>query len=812
MRMMSGPDNVRWRLGEVVFDPADGTIWRDGQRFDLTPKVLAILKVLVEAAPRTVTKEQLLDAVWPEAVVAEAALTQRVRDLREALGDDARAPRFVETVARRGYRLIAPVESLGEVETLPAREPLSTAPASSSRPPFDPREPARPRWWPALALVAALAAGTLAVWQLSRPALTPAPPTPVPSPFSVRRAIGVMEPRIESSSGDAAWVGTALAEMLTTELGAGGSLRTVSAASLAQALRELGLGTDTPSPEQTRRLQGLLGIDLLVTGRSRVSRRGSAPELDLSLEIRDAASGAVLATIQDAGPLSALADLASRCGARLRQLCGVSALPAPEATRIRRIHPESVDAARLYAEGLAKMRSFDFRAAAKALDQALVIEPDSVPIRTALGHAIAWSGPKQRAREELGRALASAGSLPREMQLVIEADFREMAGENARAIEIMRSLQVLYPDNLEYGLSLATLLASHGEGEQAQRVLAGLRQLPEPLGQDPRIDLAEAWMHESDLTWKLAAASRAAERARVLGARLLLAAARIQQGRAYRGLGKPEEALAAFEEAWRLREAAGETCDVAKALLHVAAIEHDRGALATAASHLESAAATFRHLGDTGQLIAALREAGAVAIDQGRFSAAAQLIDEAASLPEADNPEEYTLLRLQQARLASLVGTPDAAAATARHALAACRREKMSGAEALARAYLARALLKTREIEAATAESAAATHLVTATDNRAVRLEVAIAAALVAVDRSECASSRGTLERALAEASSAPVGLRLEAELVAAHCSQQEKNTPEAVARWQSVAATASELGFQPIAAAARRALTAAQP
>lgn len=810
MRMTSGPPNVRWRLGDVVFDPADGTLWRDGQRIDLTPKVLAILNVLVDAAPRMVTKEQLLDAVWPEAVVAEAALTQRVRDLREALGDNARTPRFVETVARRGYRLIAPLEALDQ-----ARPPGSGAPSPPS--PVSPHQlPTtgalqRPRWWLALALVAALAAAGLGLWRTSRPARTPlAPPTPVPSPFSPRRAIGVMEPRIEPGSGDAAWVATALAEMLTTELGAGGTLRVVSAADLAQALRELGLGAGVPSPQDARRLRGLLGINLLVSGWVSVSSRGSPPELGLGFEIHETASGAVLASIEDAGPLSSLADVAGRCGARLRLLCGVSALPAPEATRIRRLHPESVDAARLHAEGLAKLRLFDFRAAAGAFEQALTIEPASVPIRLALGHALAWTGARQRALAEFRQALESSGSLPRETQLVIEGDYRELAGETARAIEIIRSLHVLYPDNLEYGLSLATLLASHDEGDAAQRVLGSLRQLPEPLGQDPRIDLAEAWMHESDLTWKLAAASRAAERARVLGARLLLAAARIQQGRAYRGLGKPEEALAAFEEAWRLREAADETSGVAKALLHVAAIERDRGALATAASHLEAAAATFRRIGDSGQLIAALRDAGAVAIDQGRLPEAARLIAEAVSLPEADNPEEHTSALLQQVRLVLHGGTPTKAVAAARRAIDACRRQKMPGAEALARAYLARALLEAREIDAAAIESDLATRLAAATDNRAVHLEVAIAAARVAVERSECPSAHVALEQAMAEAASAPVGLRLEAELVAAECSQQLGDVAGAATARQAVATTASELGFRLIAAAARRALTAA--
>lgn len=806
--MTGDAPNARWRLGDVVFDPADGSVWRDGQRHDLTPKVLAILNTLLEAAPRTVTKEQLLDTVWPDAVVAEAALTQRMRDLREALGDDARTPRFIETVARRGYRLVAPVERLADpVEPAPAT-PQDGAPAPALTPAQGPGP--RRRWgsWLASALVVLGALGALALWQRARPEQVPAaPPTAIPSPFVPRRTAAVLAPIGEPARAETAWVGAALAEMLSTELGAGGTLRTVSPASFAEAARELGLGAGVPAPADLRRLRALLGLDLLVTGKLGVSPPGVPPEAALDLDIREAATGAVLASFRVSGPLAALPDLAGRAGSRLRQLCGVPALPPAQATQVRRLHPDGVEATRLYAEGISRLQTFEFAAAVAALERAAAAEPQSVPIRAALAHALGWAGQSGRARTELAQALEHAASVPRELQLVIESDYREMTGEWRRAVEITRSLHVLYPDNLAYGLSLATLLASHGQADEAEHVLAELRQLPDPLGQDPRIDLAEAWMHESDLTAKLAAASRAAERARVLGARLLLASARIQQGRAYRGLGKPEEALAAFVEAWRLREAAGETSGVGKALRHVAAVERDRGHLEEAATHLASAVAIARRLGELGQLVGVLRDQVALAVDRGAFGEAATHLDDARAVSAGRTfSEETAHLAAEAARLKLLADLPSGSAAMAREAIRASQAEHLTVVEARARALLARALLAAGKPNEAAAEATAAARLAASTDDRAVRLEVATVAALVGLAHADLTATRPQLEQALAEAPGAPVGLRLEAEAVLARCSQASGNVEAARATLRDVADRAARLGFRPVAEAARRA------
>ena len=94
--------------------------WCGERLLDLTPKAFAILRHFVEHPQRLVTKDDLLAAVWGDTVVSEAALTSCIRDLRRALADTSREPRYIETVHRRGFRFIGP--------TGPARGGVPTRP------------------------------------------------------------------------------------------------------------------------------------------------------------------------------------------------------------------------------------------------------------------------------------------------------------------------------------------------------------------------------------------------------------------------------------------------------------------------------------------------------------------------------------------------------------------------------------------------------------------------------------------------------------------------------------------------------------
>ena len=92
--------------------------WCGARRLDLAPRAFAVLRHLVEHQGRLITKEELLSAVWRDAIVSDAALASGIRDLRRALGDSSAAPRYIQTVHRRGFRFIGPVNSPAAIVSL----------------------------------------------------------------------------------------------------------------------------------------------------------------------------------------------------------------------------------------------------------------------------------------------------------------------------------------------------------------------------------------------------------------------------------------------------------------------------------------------------------------------------------------------------------------------------------------------------------------------------------------------------------------------------------------------------------------------
>src|SRR5262249_10088173 len=114
------------RFPPFRLDPDNACLWRGTKAVRLTPKAFAVLQCLVERPGRLVTKDLLLESVWPATAVGDAVLKVCVREIRRALGDRVGAPRFVATVHRRGYRFIAGVT---DSDRRPARDGATEPPA-----------------------------------------------------------------------------------------------------------------------------------------------------------------------------------------------------------------------------------------------------------------------------------------------------------------------------------------------------------------------------------------------------------------------------------------------------------------------------------------------------------------------------------------------------------------------------------------------------------------------------------------------------------------------------------------------------------
>ena len=100
-------DAVRLRFDGFELDEADARLTCAGQPVPLRPKSFAVLCTLARSPHMMVTKDALLDSVWGHRFVSDSVLKSAVSEVRAALGDDRRQPRYIETVSRRGYRFIA---------------------------------------------------------------------------------------------------------------------------------------------------------------------------------------------------------------------------------------------------------------------------------------------------------------------------------------------------------------------------------------------------------------------------------------------------------------------------------------------------------------------------------------------------------------------------------------------------------------------------------------------------------------------------------------------------------------------------------
>jgi len=98
------------RVLDIDIDTESGTIWRNDEVIDLPELSFRLLVTLVSKAPAMVSKDDLIADVWGDVVVSDETLMQRVRLVRQVLGDDSQNPRYIASVRGRGYRLAAPVE------------------------------------------------------------------------------------------------------------------------------------------------------------------------------------------------------------------------------------------------------------------------------------------------------------------------------------------------------------------------------------------------------------------------------------------------------------------------------------------------------------------------------------------------------------------------------------------------------------------------------------------------------------------------------------------------------------------------------
>ena len=208
--------------GPLRLDPRDQRLSVDGQLVALTGKSLALLQTLMQHPQTLVTKDQLFDAVWPGVIVSESVLTTAVKEVRRALRDDARNPRFIETAHGRGYRFLLPVQQQDQRPSkMPAVPPIAALPPATIHPIAAVAQPFRARRWIISAVIAAIVVAAMA-WPLIRP--TPAVMAQVAHP----KSIAVLPFDDFSPNSDQRWFAEGLTEEIQNRLAHTPDLRVTS--------------------------------------------------------------------------------------------------------------------------------------------------------------------------------------------------------------------------------------------------------------------------------------------------------------------------------------------------------------------------------------------------------------------------------------------------------------------------------------------------------------------------------------------------------------------------------------------------------
>lgn len=646
-----------------------------GRRIRLETKPAQILALLLERTGELVTREELRASLWPDDVHLdfEHALNKSIHKLRSALSDNHAEPRFVETISRRGYRFIAPVEFVPQVANDPrglrpstiAALDLSTTPVVSVAPSPPMAVSSSPadttaaqglagfrRKWLApslrnqtfLVIAATLAAVVLLVIANSSFATFWDKHRAKPA----RRSLAVLGFRNLSHDPKEAWLSTAFSEWLSVDLASGEQLRLVSSQDSANAVSQLDpLDGSSLSPQNLNKLRKLLGADLAVSG-AYATAGSSGDQIRLDLVLQSTSTGETIQSLSFVGDRPHILELAREAGSGLRDALHLAA-PSPLGLGGARASlPSGPDAARFYSEGLQHLRAFDAATALQLFSEAEKRDPLHAMTHFGMASAYTLLGRSVEALQEAKKALDLSASLPREHLLVIRGQYHEALQDWNSAAEDYAALFRFFPDEIDYGLRLAAVQISSSRMAAALETLGSLRQLPPPMRDDPRIDLTEAAVAAalSDYPRQRQAAQMAADKGARQGSSLVVARAQISEGEALRALGQYKAALDLWQSAQKTFADARNLSGVAQTLNREASVFWKLDQLAEAEERYQQSIEISRSLGDQSSLAAALAGLGEITLYEDQPARARGYLDEAlATYHRIGNAKEegYTL-------------------------------------------------------------------------------------------------------------------------------------------------------------------------
>jgi DNA-binding winged helix-turn-helix (wHTH) protein/TolB-like protein/Tfp pilus assembly protein PilF len=657
------------RFGVFELNLVSEELRKFGTPIKLAPQPFKVLALLASQSGQVVTREQIQLQVWGEDTYVdfEQGMNHCIKQIRNALSDTADTPRYIETLPRRGYRFIVPVEARklpgGTPEVhVSLIEPGAAVTVTSAATPLEAVEPSagasnsthsefvrspaeqspdaaldiatqshtadRMRPWRMVALATVFVAIALALYAAWRTRVTNQQAASSLSSMPAlhqRKAVAVLGFQNVSGRADAAWYSIGFSEWLRTELAAGEELRIVEGETVDRMKADLHLAeTDSLSKDSLQKIQKMIGADYVVLGSYTDLGKDSGGKIRLDVRLQDARSGETLTSKAETGTLDTMIDMVSRAGANVRSALGARPVSTEDAIGVRAMLPSNQDAARLYSQALAKLRVFDAMAARDLLRESISVEPFFAPAHSTLAAAWKMLGHEKDAKEEAQTAFKLASSLPREEQISIEARYRELSSQWDEAIRLYQVLWHDYPDNIEYGLRLASAQKSSGKAKDSLATVETLRTLPAPSRDDPRIDLAEASAENDlgNLKQSQDAATRAAQKSESLGSSNILAKAKTAQAKVLFLQQDLPAALNLFRQSRDIYQQVGDATGVTSSLDNIASVLQEQGQLADAQGMYEKALAIHLKAGDKSSAALTLNNMGAVFERERNFTAA----------------------------------------------------------------------------------------------------------------------------------------------------------------------------------------------
>ena len=629
---------IRYRFGPFEVNSGQESLARNDTRVKVQDLPFRLLVMLLERPGEIVTREEVRQRLWPENTFVEFdnSLGVAVRKVRDALDDDAEAPRYVETVPRRGYRFLAPVTVLDPAGSPDPHPSAASGPKESAvSSPIDAIEAApsqrRRKYWLAVAL-AVLLVGVAIYRFRSRPRF-PAGNVEAPAaetPPRIRRSVAVLGFRNLPDHPEDNWLSPAFSEMLSTELASNGALRMVPGEDVARVKHELPLADEDSLAKATlERLRTNPGADVVILGSYTVLPGKGDKRIRLDVRVQDTIRGEMIAEKSFTGREGNLFELTTQAGEALRQSLGLGAASSEASLQARAALPSNQEAVRFYTAGQERLWAFDYGHARDLLKKAVAVDPGYPLAHAALAEAWTHLGYTSMARAEIERARALDGHLGPEDRLLIDGQYYSATQDRARAIEAYRQLFAQFPDDLEYGLRLADEQRWVNPTD-ALHTLEALRRLPLPSGDDPRIDYIEArsWVN-NDVAKAQAAARRAVEKGTARGSRLLVANAYGILCQTIANGGSTAEVVQACQNARESFAAVGDRDNAARETSDFADFYYQHGDLDRAEAMYREAIKVFRQAGDLEGLATASGNLGDISLARGNLTDAARALSDA---------------------------------------------------------------------------------------------------------------------------------------------------------------------------------------